>query len=91
MVGPQWKLVSTCAADSLKTVLITWLPKKGRGLFIVDELKADSKQGYAPPLNSISALCSLLLIHSANSVASLGCFELLNTGVEDPPQLPLMD
>src|SRR5437763_8604258 len=90
MVGPQWKLVSTCPADCLKTLLITWLPKKGWGLFIVDEFKADSKHGYAPPLNSVSALFSLLLIHSANSVASLGCFVLLNTAVEDPPQLLLM-
>src|SRR5579875_1827243 len=89
MVGPHLKLVSTSLADFWKIVLITWLPKKGWGLFIVDELKADSKQGYAPPSNSVKALCSLSLIHSANSVASFGCFELLKTTVEEPPQLLL--
>src|SRR5258708_11594428 len=35
------------------------------------------------------ALCSSALIHSANSVASLGCLLSLNTTVVDPPQSPL--
>src|SRR6266700_4500691 len=35
-----------------------------------------------------SRLCELVLSQMANSVASLGCFELLNTAVVDPPQLP---
>src|SRR5581483_6959418 len=33
-------------------------------------------------------LPALLLSHMANSVASFGCLELLNTTVVEPPQLP---
>ena len=84
MVGPQWKLVSTCPADCLKTLLITWLPKNGCGLFTVGELKAAVEAGYAPVENSSSALCTFALIHWANVLACCGYFELLKATVVDP-------
>src|SRR6266704_908276 len=89
MVAPQTKFSFTCVAPCWNTWFMTRLPKKGRGLLLVDELKEDSKAGYAPPpVNSCSALCSLLLIHSANVAACWGCFVFLNTAVVDPTQSP---